>query len=89
MPSPKHRTKRFRKVFIRTPSGKVKTSYRKRKPSKAKCSSCRALLKGVARVRAFKLKSIPKSKKTPSRPFSDLCSGCSRKKLKERIKEIK
>ena len=85
MPAPRYRSRTFRRVFVRTPSG-VKLTYRKRKPSKAKCALCGAELKGVVRVRAYKLKSIAKSKKMPSRPYSNLCSRCSRKKLIERLK---
>ena len=85
MPAPRYRSRTFRRVFVKTSSG-VKLTYRKRKPSKAKCALCGAELKGVVRVRAFKLKSIAKSKKFPSRPYSNLCSRCSRKKLIESIK---
>ena len=86
MPAPRYRSRTFRRVFVKTPGGEVKLTYRKRKPSKAKCALCGAELKGIVRVRAFKLKSIAKSKKLPSRPYSNLCSRCSRKKLIASVK---
>ena len=88
MPAPRYRSRTFRRVFVKTPS-KTKITYRKRKPSKAKCGLCGTVLKGVTHVRAYKLKSLPKTKKAPSRPYSNLCSRCSRKKLKERAEQIK
>ena len=87
MPAPKHKSRSLRRVFVRTPSGKNKIHYRKRKPSKSKCSSCSKILKGVPNIRATKLKRISKSKKRPSRPFGgELCSSCSRKELIKRSK---
>ena len=86
MPAPHHRSRSLRRVFVRTISGKTKLTYRKRKPSKSKCSACSKVLKGVPNVRATKLKLIPKSKKRPSRPFGgELCSSCTRKELIARI----
>ncbi len=88
MPSPKHRSRRFRRVFVRTAS-QVKLHYRKRKPSKQKCPECGNLLKGTARVRATQLRTIAKTKKVPSRKFPNLCSQCSRKKLIEMARSMK
>ena len=88
MPAPKHRSRSLRKVFVKTAS-KVAIHYRKKKPQKARCPECSMELKGVTRVRATKLKNIPKSKKVPSRPFANLCSICARKKLIERAGSVK
>ncbi len=83
MPQPNKRSGRFRKVFVRTPGGRTRLHYKKRKPSKAKCAECGALLKGVVRVRATKLKTIPKTKKRPERPHPELCSRCTRERIKQ------
>ena len=88
MPSPKHRSRSVRRVFVKTAS-KINLHYRKRKPGKSKCPECGAILKGVARVRATKLKTISKTEKVPSRKFANLCSSCSRKKLVEIARNIK
>ncbi|MBI2507583.1 50S ribosomal protein L34e [Candidatus Woesearchaeota archaeon] len=80
MPSPKHRSSKLRKIFVRTAS-KINVHYRKTKPGKARCPECGCVLKGVINARATKLKGISKTKKIPSRKFANLCSQCSRKKL--------
>ncbi len=86
MVSGKYKSRSRRRVFVKT-SGKTRIHYRKRKPSKSKCAKCKAILKGVPHVRASKLKSIPKTKKRPERPFGGvLCSKCMRIEIKRRIK---
>ncbi len=82
MPRPGHRSGTLRKVFVRTPGGETKLTYRKRKPKPGKCSSCGAVLKGVARERPYRMQNMPKSKKRPERPYGGvLCSACMRKKI--------
>ncbi|MBI2135054.1 50S ribosomal protein L34e [Candidatus Woesearchaeota archaeon] len=79
MPQPYKRSRSLRRVHIRVPGGKTKLHYRKRKPGKAHCSSCGAVLKGVLRERPNKMSSIPKTKKRPERPYAgSLCSKCMR-----------
>jgi large subunit ribosomal protein L34e len=83
MSAPNKKSGRFRKVFVRTPGGRTRLHYKKKKPSKAKCAQCGALLKGVARARASRLKDIPKTKKRPERPYPNLCSRCARERIKQ------
>jgi len=86
MPSGKHKSRTFRRVFVRTPS-KTKLTYRRRKPSKAKCGKCGAILKGVPRDVPSKFKKIPKTKKRPERPYGgNLCSRCMREKMRLKAK---
>ncbi|MBI4453269.1 50S ribosomal protein L34e [Candidatus Woesearchaeota archaeon] len=83
MPAPRYRSRSLRRVFVRTPSGKSVLHYRKRKPSKAQCGNCGALLKGVPRERPFKMQNMPKTHKRPERPYGGvLCSKCTRIKIK-------
>lgn len=90
MPSGKDKSRSKRRVFVRTPSGKVTLQYRKRKPSKAKCAECGRVLSAMPNVRAKRLKNIAKTKKRPSRPFGgNLCSICARKKIIERVRSKK
>lgn len=78
----KHKSKTYRKVFVKTPGGNTATHYRKRKPSAAKCASCGAVLSGVPRERPYKMQNMPKTKKRPERIYGgNLCSKCSRKKI--------
>ncbi len=84
MPSGKHKSRTLRKVFRRTPGSKVVIQYKKRKPKKAVCAICGAILKGVARHIPSKLKNLSKSKKRPLRPFGgNLCSKCTKQKIIE------
>ncbi len=90
MPSGKEKSRSKRRVFVKTPSGKVSLHYRKRKPSKPKCSECGKVLSGMPHVRAYRLKKVNKSKKTPSRPFAgNLCPNCARKKIIEKARSKK
>lgn len=83
MPAPKYRSRRFRRVFVRTPGGVNRMHYIKRKPAKAKCGSCGAVLKGVPRERPCKMMNMPKTAKRPERPYGGvLCSRCMRLKIK-------
>ena len=88
MPSPKHRSRRMRRVFVRTAS-RIKLHYRKRKPANQKCPECGKVLRGATRLRATKLKKVSKTKKIPSRKFPNICSQCSRKKIIEMARGIK
>lgn len=81
MVKPSQRSRTFRRVFRRTPGGNVSLQFKKRKPSKAKCGSCQAELKGVPRERPAVMRGLAKTKKRPERPFGGvLCSACTRRK---------
>lgn len=82
MPAKRHRNKTFRKVFVKTPGGKTTIQYKKKKPSKAVCADCGAVLKGVPRERPYKMQKMAKTVKRPERPYGGvLCSKCSRSKI--------
>jgi len=88
MVSGKHKSRSMRKVFTRIPSGKAKVSYKKRKPSAAKCATCGKVLSGTPRERPFRMKKMPKTAKRPQRPFGGvLCSACTRKKIIAKARE--
>lgn len=90
MPSGKDKSRSKRRVFVRTPAGKVNLHHVKRNDSKAQCAECGIVLLGVPHVRASRLKNIAKTKKRPSRPFGgNLCSACARKKIIERARSQK
>lgn len=83
MPSGKHKSHTFRKVFVKTPGGRTVVHYRRRKPAKAKCGNCKAQLMAVPRERPSKMVNLPKTKKRPERPYGGvLCSKCLRERLK-------
>lgn len=75
-----YRSRSLRRVKVKVPGGTTRLIYKKRKPKKAKCSKCGAILKGVSRESATKMKNLPKTKKRPQRPYGGfLCSKCMRK----------
>ncbi len=84
----RHKSRSMRRVFRKTPGAKVVVHYRKRKPKAAKCGSCGAVLKGVARARPYKIQNMPKTKKRPTRPYAGvLCSRCLRKLMIEKARK--
>jgi len=88
MPAPNKRSRSYRRVFKKTPGGKNKIHYEKRKPSKAICGGCGAVLPGTANKRAFKMQNMAKTAKRPSRPYGGvLCSKCMRELQIERARQ--
>jgi large subunit ribosomal protein L34e len=87
MPAGRYRSRTLRRVFRKTPGNRVVLHYKKRKPQKAKCGSCGAILNGMARELPSRLKNLSKSQKKPSRVFGgNLCSKCSRKIIIEKAR---
>ena len=86
MPSGKHKSGRFRKVFVKTP-GKNVVHFRERKPSKTICGSCKKPLLGVPRDRPAVMAKVPKTARRPERPYGGVyCSKCTRQLLKEQAR---
>ena len=68
----KNRSKSVKRVFRRTPSGRVSTLFKAGKHKPARCRLCGALLGGVKLSRR-----VAKSEKVPSRIFAgQLCPAC-------------
>jgi len=81
------KSRTFRRVFRKTPGGRTVKHYKLRKPAKAKCSGCGDVLKGIARGRPSRMKNLPKSQKTVSRPYGgNLCSKCMRQAIISKIR---
>ena len=79
---------RLRKIFVKTPGGKVNVQYKQRKPSKAICGNCKTELAGVPRELPSKMANLPKTAKRPERPYGGvLCSACTRKILQQKARE--
>jgi large subunit ribosomal protein L34e len=91
MPAGRYKSRTLRRIFRKTPGGRVVIHYKERKPKKARCSSCNTILKGVPRARPIKMQNLPKTKKRPERPYGGyLCSACMRKKIiEEARKQVK
>ncbi len=80
----KEKSRSRRRVYIKTPGGKVKYHYRVRKPSQITCAECGKRLSGIPKLIPSKFRVLPKTKKRASRPYSNLCSSCMRKKIMEK-----
>ena len=81
MTAPRYRSRTFRRVYKKLAS-RTTLHYERRKPSKAKCGKCGAVLSGVPRELPYKMMLMPKTKKRPERPYGGiLCSKCSRQKI--------
>ncbi len=78
MVEPAKRSRSLRKVSYRTPGGKTKKRYLRRKSVKATCGACGKKLAGVSTD-----KKLSKSQKKPGRKFSgNLCHSCTTYVLK-------
>ena len=87
MPRGMHKSRTFRRVKVRTPGAKTVTQYRRRKPSKAHCGSCRATLAGVPQGIPNQIKKLPKTARRLERPYGGvMCSKCTRQLIKEEVR---
>lgn len=88
MPAPRLRSRSLRKIFTKVPGGGTNVHFKKRKHKAAKCGNCGALLKGVPRELPFKMRSMPKTKKRPERPYGGvLCSRCMRQGIISKVRQ--
>jgi len=84
MVSGKHKSSRFKKIYVRTPGAKTVVHYRQRKVEQPKCAKCKCTLKGIPSLTSVQFKNLAKSKKKNERPYGgNLCSKCSRATIKE------
>ena len=82
-----YKSRRLRRVFVKTPGGKTVLHYRQRKPSKAVCAGCKKQLAGVPRQISSKMANMPKTAKRPQRPYGGvLCSACTRRLLINKVR---
>lgn len=88
MPRPNRRSRTFRRVYIKTPSGKNVIQYKRRKPKNAHCANCGGLLGGIPRELPYKMQNLPKSQKRPERIFGGvLCSACAKREIIKRVRK--
>ncbi|MBT4445719.1 50S ribosomal protein L34e [archaeon] len=78
------KSRRLRRVKVRTPGGKTVMHYRQRKPSAAICAIYGTPLAGVPKITDSKRKNIPKSQRRPERPYGGVLSS---KAMRDVIKE--
>lgn len=86
MVRPQLRSRSYRKVYRRTPGGRVAIHFVERKPARAKCGSCGIILHGIQTERPTKMSNLRRTAKRPQRPFGGvLCSKCMRTQIKKSI----
>lgn len=84
-----YRTRKWRRLKIRIPSGNVVIHYEKRKPSRARCAICGSELHGVPALRPYQLSKLAKTEKRPERPYGGvICHRCLVLALKESTRTI-
>ena len=89
MVEPRKRSRSLRRVRVRTPGGRTVVHYGHRKPAKAKCGNCGAVLPGVPRERPYKMQNMPKTMKRPERPYGgNLCSKCTRELMVRKARGV-
>ncbi|MEM0359812.1 MAG: hypothetical protein QXK06_00560 [Candidatus Diapherotrites archaeon] len=82
---PKQRETRKKKVFRKTPGGKTKTAFLKRRTSRKKCSVCGKKISGT--LPAKKEAKASKTEKRPSAPLAGiLCNSCRAIAVEEALK---
>ncbi len=81
------KSRKMRRVYVKTPGGKTVLHHRMRKPAKAHCAGCRKVLAGVPREFPSKMANMPKTAKRPERKYGgNLCTACARKLLKSKAR---
>ena len=86
----RYKSRSYKRKKVRTPGGKLKTAYTRKKPAKAQCGHCGKYLAAVPRAKETEIKKIPKTRRRPERPFGGvLCSPCSRKEIIRRTRAAK
>jgi len=87
MAESKTKSRTFRRIKKRIVSGTIER-YVKKKPKKAHCGGCGALLRGVPSDLAYKIRKLPKTRRRPQRTFGGvLCAKCAREELKKKARK--
>ncbi|MFA6089511.1 MAG: 50S ribosomal protein L34e [Candidatus Woesearchaeota archaeon] len=81
-----YRSRTFRVIKVRTPGSRVSMQFRLRKPKKAHCGVCGAVLNGVPRERPTIMRNLSKTQKRPERMYGGvLCAKCTRAKIVSKV----
>lgn len=86
MPTPQQRSRSFRKVFVRLPSGESVIHYERRKNGVAKCAICKKPLRGVKTNEVYK---YSKTEKRPERYYGGfICHSCLESLIKKAVRGL-
>ncbi|MBI1969774.1 50S ribosomal protein L34e [Candidatus Woesearchaeota archaeon] len=83
----KKKSRTMRRVYRRTPGGRLVLHFVKRKAKQPHCSNCGTVLHGMPRVKSS-LRGFPRTKIRPERPYGgNFCSGCMRKHFTQQTRK--
>uniref|UniRef100_A0A7C4FHI6 Large ribosomal subunit protein eL34 n=1 Tax=Ignisphaera aggregans TaxID=334771 RepID=A0A7C4FHI6_9CREN len=86
MVRPALRSRSYRRICKRTPSGRTVVNYERRRKTLMRCARCGAVLNGVPITDDLRRK-LPKSSKRPERIFGGvLCPNCLKRVLKSVVR---
>ncbi|MEM2977683.1 MAG: hypothetical protein QXM46_00120 [Candidatus Hadarchaeales archaeon] len=82
MPARRLRSRALRRISLKLPGGRTEVRYEERKRGPARCRRCGRPLPGLP----SRPRGLPRSSRKANRPFSDLCSRCSREALRSLLR---
>ncbi|MFH1210613.1 MAG: 50S ribosomal protein L34e [archaeon] len=83
------KSRRHRRVRVKTPGGTTKIAYKRKKPGKPQCAKCGEILKGVPQGFVYKIRNMAKSKKRPERPYGGMfCTKCTRELMADKARSL-
>lgn len=75
---PRFRSRSYKRIYRKSPGARNVLHFRRKRPSKHRCSECKNILSAVS----------ISGKKGPSRIFSgNLCPKCLKLKIKEEVRD--
>jgi large subunit ribosomal protein L34e len=83
MAESKIKSRTFRRLSKKTPSGKITLKFERKNQKKPVCGVCGAILQGIKHSSQKGLNKLSKTQRRPERAFGGvLCSKCSRERIK-------
>jgi len=84
----KYKSRKYRKIYKKTPGGRIAIHYLQRKAGLPKCSKCGSIIRGRTRIAASHEGFLPKSDKRVGRIFGGyLCNKCTKEVFKKKARE--
>ncbi|RLF24266.1 MAG: 50S ribosomal protein L34e [Thermoprotei archaeon] len=85
MPRPTHRSRSWRRIYLRTPGGRTTVHYERRKVNPPRCAICKQPLNMPRMDR----KAAREGFRTPGRPYAGcVCPKCLRDAIKRAVRII-
>ena len=85
MPRPSYRSRTKKRIYVRTPGGRVVIHYEKGKINPPRCAICGRILNGFPRMTRRESR---KGHRPPGRPYAGcICHKCLTEALKNAVRE--